>query len=156
VRPVEGRQPGPLAQRHVQRGDVGVAEERLGVLGDQVEVQVGQELHGAEPAGEALDDVDLGVGEHRLQVAGAALGAAGDIAVARLDAVGQLHPVAAGLPPFDPAEQVGAVLPGTGRRRHTDAAAFRQRPAEPARRDRHNRGSGSRRCGSGLASSSST
>jgi hypothetical protein len=41
--------------------------------GDHVEVQVRQQLHRAEPAGEALDDVDLGVGEHRLQVAGAPL-----------------------------------------------------------------------------------
>ena len=96
----------------MQGGDVGVATERLGVVGDQLEVEVGDQLHRPEPAGEALDHVDLGVGEHRLQVAGLGLGVAGDIGVAGLDAAGQLHPVAAGLPPLDPAQQVGPVLEG--------------------------------------------
>ena len=132
---VEGGQPGPLAQGDVQGGDVGVATERLGVVGDQREVEVGDQLHRPEPAGQALHHVDLGVGEHRLQVAGPRLGVAGDIGVAGLDAAGQLHPVAAGPPPLDPAQQVGAVLPGAGRRRHADAAPLGQPPAEPGRLD---------------------
>jgi hypothetical protein len=87
----------------VQGGDVGIAAEGLGVLGDQLEVEVGDQLHRPEPAGQALDHVDLGVGEHRLQVAGPPVGVAGDVVVAGPDAVGQLHPVAALLPPLDPA-----------------------------------------------------
>jgi hypothetical protein len=132
---VQGGQPGPLAQGDVQGGDVGVAAEGLGVLGDQLEVEVGDQLHRAEPAGQALDDIDLGVGEHRLEVAGPALGVPGHVAVAGLDAAGQLHPVAAGLPPLDPAQQVRAALPGAGRSGHADAAAVGQHVAEPGRLD---------------------
>src|SRR3712207_7220585 len=53
---------------------------------------------------------------------------AGDVGVAGLDAVGQLDPVAAGPPPLDPAQQVGAVLPGAGGGWHPDAAALGQKP----------------------------
>ena len=132
---VEGGQPGQLAQGDVQGGDVGVAQEGLGVLGDQLEVEVGDQLHRPEPAGQALDHVDLGVGEHRLQVASPALGVAGHVAVPGLDPVGQLHPVPPGLPPLDPPQQVRAALPGARRRRHADTAPVGQLPAEPGRLD---------------------
>ncbi len=105
------------------------------MLGDQLEVEVGDQLHRPEPAGQALDHVDLGVGEHRLQVASPALGVAGDVAVTGLDPVGQLHPVPPGLPPLDPPQQVRAALPGARRRRHADAAPVGQLPAEPGRLD---------------------
>ena len=70
---VEGREAGALADRHVQRGDVAVADERLRVRGDHVEVEVGDHLARAEAALQRLHDVDLGVGEERVQVVGAAL-----------------------------------------------------------------------------------
>ena len=60
---VEGREPGPLADRDVERRDVREADERLRVRGDRVEVEVRDHLRRAVAALEALDDVDLGVGE---------------------------------------------------------------------------------------------
>ena len=70
---VDRRHPGALADRDVERGEVRVADERLRVLGDEVEVEVRDRLRGAEPALERLDDVDLGIGEERVQVLAARL-----------------------------------------------------------------------------------
>ncbi len=63
-----------------------VADERLRVRGDQVEVEVGDHLRGAVAALERLHDVDLGIGEQRVQVVGAPLSVAGDVVVAIVDA----------------------------------------------------------------------
>ena len=67
---VERREARPLAQRDVCSAVMSrEADERLRVRGDEVEVEVGDELGRAVAALHALDDVDLGVGEHRHQVA---------------------------------------------------------------------------------------
>jgi hypothetical protein len=47
---------------------------------------VGEHLARSEPALERLHDVDLGIGEQRMQILGAALGVAGDVVVAIVDA----------------------------------------------------------------------
>ncbi len=65
---VDRRDAGALSNRDVQRREVRVADERLRVLGDEVEVEVRNRLRGAEPALQRLDDVDLGIGEERVEV----------------------------------------------------------------------------------------
>src|SRR6478735_7108464 len=47
--PVEGREAGALPDRHVQRSDVRVADKRLRVGGDEIEVEVGDHLARASP-----------------------------------------------------------------------------------------------------------
>jgi hypothetical protein len=58
-----------------------------------------------------VDDVDLGVGEERVQVVGALLGRARDEVVPSVDSRRQLDPVPLRFPPLDSAQEVGAVLP---------------------------------------------
>jgi hypothetical protein len=58
----------------MQGGDVGEADERLGVVRDGVEVEVRNRLRRAVAALQRLDDVHLGVGEERVQVGGAVFG----------------------------------------------------------------------------------
>src|SRR5581483_5142889 len=91
---VERREPGALADRHVQRGDVAVADERLRTLGEQLEVEVGEQLARAEAALQRLHDVDVGVGEERMQVLRALPRVAGDVVVARMHTRRELHAVA--------------------------------------------------------------
>jgi hypothetical protein len=100
---VDRRQPRALANRDVQRGDVGEPDERLRVLGDRLEVEVWDRLSRAEPALEHLHDVDLGIREVRIQVGGPLLGASGDVVVALPDSRRELHVVTARLPPLHPA-----------------------------------------------------
>src|SRR6476661_9775975 len=99
--PVEGGEAGPLPDRYVQRSDVRVADKRLRVGGDEVEVEMGDHLARAEPALERLDDVDFGIGEELMQVVGAAARDAGDVVVTRVATWRELHAVTAALPPLD-------------------------------------------------------
>ena len=111
----------------MQRGDVGVSDERLGVGSDEVEVEVGDHLARAEPALERLDNVHFRVGEERVQVVGAALRVAGDVLVTRVDVRGELHAVAAALPPLDAALDLRAHVVRAGERADADRATFRKR-----------------------------
>jgi hypothetical protein len=63
---VDRRNPRPLADRDMQRGDVRIADEGLGVLRDEVEVEERNRLCRAEASLECLDDVDLGICEERV------------------------------------------------------------------------------------------
>ena len=133
--PVDRRDSRPLADRHVQRGEIRVADERLRVLGDEVEVHVRDGLRRAEAALERLHDVHLGVGEECVQILAATARIPGDVVVAIPDAVGELHAVPASLPPLDAAEDVRAAVIGARGRGHADGAAVGKRPAEPRRCD---------------------
>ena len=82
---VERGEAGALADRDVERGDVGIADERLRVRGDDVEVEEGDRLRRSVAALHAVDDVDLRVGEERVQVVGALLGRACDEVVPSVD-----------------------------------------------------------------------
>ena len=119
-----------LADRDVQVRDVGVPHERLGVRRDQVVVEVRQQLHRAGAAPEHLDDVDLGVGEQRVEVGRPLLGGAGDVVVLGPDAVAELHAEAALLPPLHRSFDVAAVVVRATGRADADRAAGRQRGAE--------------------------
>ena len=70
----------------MERRQVRVADEGLRVGGDEVEVEVRDRLCGAEPTLQRLHDVDLGIGEERVQVLPAAARVAGDVVVAIPDA----------------------------------------------------------------------
>ena len=124
---VEGGESGSLPDRHVQRRDVGVADERLRARRDEVEVEVRDHLARAEAALEGLDDVDLRVGEEGVEVVGTAAGVAGDIVVPCVDARRELDPVAAALPPLDAALDLGAHVVRAGERADADRAAVLER-----------------------------
>jgi hypothetical protein len=70
-----------------------------------------------------VDDVDLRVGEKRVQVLGTLLGRACDEVVASVDPCGELDAVALRLPPLDAAEKVGTVLPRARGRGDADGSA---------------------------------
>ena len=135
ARAVERGETRLLPDRHVQVRDVGEPHERLRVRRDRAEIDVGQDLCGADAAPQALHDVDLGVGEHRVDVGAATLGRSRHVVVAVPHTFGELHPVASLLPPFLAPEDVAAVEVGTRRRRHPDRAAVGERRAEDGRAD---------------------
>ena len=97
----------------MERGDVRVAHERLGVLGDRVEVEVGNDLRGAVTATQELDNVDLGVGEQLVDVTCPSSGVASDEVIAGVDAVRELDAVAAFLVPADAAIDLGPLFERT-------------------------------------------
>ncbi len=97
--------------------------------------RMGDHLRRAVAALEALDDVNLGVGEEGVEVGGAVTGVPGDEVVTREDVLGQLDLVALRLPPLHAAEDVGAALVRAGRRGDADRAAVRERLAEEVGRD---------------------
>jgi hypothetical protein len=117
----------------VERRDVGEADERLRVRGDDLEVDERDRLRRAEPALETVDDVHLRVGEHRGEVGPAPGRVAGDVVVAVERPRRELDAVASRLPPLDAAQHVRAVDVGTGRRRDADRAAVGKRRREQGR-----------------------
>src|SRR6476469_798698 len=125
--PVEGGEAGTLPDRYVQRRDVRVADERLRVGGDEIEVEIGDHLARTEPALERLDDVHFGVGEERVQVVGPAARVAGDVVVTRVDTWRELHAVTAALPPLHAALDPRAHVVGAGERADADRAAVLKR-----------------------------
>ena len=127
---VERREPRPLTDRDVERGDVRVPDERLRVRGDRVKVEVWDRLGGAVAALEALDDVDLRVLEEGDEVRRAAARVTGDVVVPVEDAGRELHAVAVRLPPLDAAQDLGARVIRARRRGDADRPSGRQRLAE--------------------------
>ena len=107
----------------MERCDVGEADERLRVLRDHVVVEERYDLRGAVAAAQRLHDVDLGVREQRVEIAGARLRIAGEVVVLRVDAGAELDLVAALLPPADAAVDLGPVLERARRRGNPDRAA---------------------------------
>jgi hypothetical protein len=118
----------------VERRDIRVADERLGVLGDRVEVEVGNDLRGAVPATQELHDVDLGIGEQPGDVACPGSGIARDEVIAGVNAVGELDAVAAFLVPTDAAVDLGPLLERARRGCDADRPSGRKRARlhEPA------------------------
>ena len=119
----------------MERGDVRVADERLGVLGDEIEVEVRDRLRRAEAALERLHHVDLRIGEERVEILPAPPCVPRDVVVAIPDALGELHAVAARFPPLDAAQDVGPAVVRARGRGHADGAAVGKRLAEPCGRD---------------------
>jgi hypothetical protein len=77
-----------------------------------------------------VDDVDLRVGEERVQVVGPLLRRTGDEVVPRVDPGRELDLIPLRLPPFDAAKEVGAVLPRARGRRDADGPAVGERAGE--------------------------
>ena len=71
-----------------------------------------------------MDDVDLRVGEERVQVVGALLGWARDEVVPSVDTRRQLDAVTLRFPPLDSAKEIGAVLPRARGRGDADGPAI--------------------------------
>ena len=127
---VQRGEPCRLPDCDVQRGDVGIPDERLRVRADDVEVEVRNRLGRAEATLQALHDIDLGVSEESGEVGRAATRIAGDVVVTVEDAVGKLDPVALRLPPLDAAEDLRAPVVRARRRSDSDRATGRQRAAK--------------------------
>jgi hypothetical protein len=77
-----------------------------------------------------MDDVDLGIGEERVEVVAALLGRAGHVVVPPVDSRRQLDAVALILPPLDAPEKVRAVLPRARGSRDADRSAVRKGAGE--------------------------
>ncbi len=107
----------------------------FGLSRDEVEVEVWDRLRGSEPALQRLDNVDPRISEERVQVLPAPARIPGHVVVAIPDALGELDPVAARLPPLDTTEDVGTAVVGARRRGNTDRAARGERLPEPCGRD---------------------
>ena len=75
----------------VQHGDVAVADNPFGFLAEALEVQPVDDAHGAVAAAGAEDGADVGVVELLLQHRGTHVVAAGKLAVAVEQVVGQHH-----------------------------------------------------------------
>ena len=78
---MKGHQAGQPLDWIQQCRDVAVADERLGVTADKVKVQIGQCAGCAIATAQADDAGHIRIGEHRVQIGGALLIRAGEIAV---------------------------------------------------------------------------
>ena len=122
-----------LSEGRVHRGDVRVADERLGVRRDEVEVDVRDRLGRAVASLKRLDDVYLRVGEVGIQVGRTTFRGAGDVGVPCQDVVPELDAVALRRPPLDAAEDLRAVLVWACQRGDADRAAVGERRREDCR-----------------------
>jgi hypothetical protein len=77
-----------------------------------------------------VDDVDLRVGEERVQVGRALLGRACDEVVPGVDSRRELDAKPLRLPPVDTAQEIRAVLPRARGRRDADGRAVGERAGE--------------------------
>ncbi|MNF92901.1 hypothetical protein D3C84_755600 [compost metagenome] len=80
-RAVEGHETRVAADRQMQRGDVAIADEWLGVLAQQLEIDAIEQPRGTVSAAQANDRIDLGIHERGMQVIESHLVAAGQVAV---------------------------------------------------------------------------
>lgn len=65
---MEGQQPGMPVDRRMQRGDVAVADQRLGVAPDQFKVELVKQAHAAVAPTHAQDGVHGRIGKRCMQV----------------------------------------------------------------------------------------
>jgi hypothetical protein len=77
-----------------------------------------------------VDDVDLRVGEERVQVGGTLLGRARHEVVAGVDSGRELDAIPLRLPPLDASKEIRAVLPRACGRRDADGRAVGERAGE--------------------------
>ena len=105
---VEGRKAGALADRDVQGRDVAVADERLRVRGEQVEVEVGEHSLDPNPPCSDWTTSTSGSANSACRSSARRFGVAGDVVVAVVDAGPELDAVALRLPPLDAAVELRA------------------------------------------------
>ncbi|MNM72185.1 hypothetical protein D3C81_838730 [compost metagenome] len=96
----------------MQRGDVRVTEQHLGVGADAVVVQQRQQPRGTRATAHADDGLDLLVGEHGIQITGALGIGAGQMAVAGAIVLAGLHDQAQGFHRFARQLQTQALTAG--------------------------------------------
>ncbi len=134
--PVERHETRELSERQMQRRDVRVAHEDLGIAADQAVVDPVEQTLGAVAAAQAEDRGDLRIGEHRVQVRQTLLLRAREVPAPRADVRAELRLQAesreARRDVLDPpeVEHVG------GRRDEADRVAGLQRPRPDHRRGR--------------------
>ena len=112
---MEGDESGARVDRRVQRGDVAVAEQDLGVATNQVIVEARDDAGAAPAAADADNAADVAIREHRVDISGAVLVAAGEVAVAIEHMRADLHLEAEGLEGLADDVEVDAVVGGAGR-----------------------------------------
>ena len=113
-RAVEGDEPGVTADRQMQRGDVAVADKRLGVAAQQIEVDPVQQARRAVATAQTDDRVNFRVGERGMQVIEANVIAAGQVAVLFVDTGKHPQPVTPGAHPLHGFFGVQRTGPGRG------------------------------------------
>src|SRR5215467_11844436 len=96
--------------------------------GDLVEVELGEDLSRAAATAHTLDDIDLGVGEHRHEVSRPRLWIARRPISPLERSLGELDVISARFPPRDAALHVGVAVVGAGGAHDTDGASRRESP----------------------------
>ena len=120
---VEADRVRPGRDRQVQRGDIRVAAERLGVGRDDLAVQVADQPRAAVAALEADDAADVRVGEEGVEVGRPVFIAPGEVAMAIVDVFAETDGQPPGLEPGHGPQQLAAVLPRAGRGDEPDGIA---------------------------------
>jgi hypothetical protein len=83
-------QPGARMDRKQQRGNVAETDQRFGIGRDRIEIHQRQYPRRAPAAADAVNGVNLGVFEHRVEICGAILITPAKIAVAVIDVLAEL------------------------------------------------------------------
>ncbi|MNN73780.1 hypothetical protein D3C81_1899290 [compost metagenome] len=78
---MEGHETRVAADRQVQRGDIAIANEWLGILAQQLEIDAIQQPRGTVSAAQANNRIDLRVHERGVQVVESHIVAAGQVAI---------------------------------------------------------------------------
>ncbi|MNP20658.1 hypothetical protein D3C76_1132390 [compost metagenome] len=113
------------ADRQMQRGDVAVTDEWLGIVAQQLEIDALQQPGRAVTTAQTNDRIDLVVGERRMQVVESHLISARQVAVFLVDTGKHFQRVTPGAHPLH--GLIGIQRRGTGGCNNTNHALRRQR-----------------------------
>jgi hypothetical protein len=130
---VEGHQTHVTLDRHVERGDVAVADQGLRLAPDQVVVQRGQQARGPVAAAHAPDRIDRVVGEHRIEIVGPGRVGARQVPLALVHVLAGPHPEAEGFDGLRREADAVRLVGGRGGRDQPDGLARRE-PTGPDER----------------------
>ena len=121
---MKGHQAGQPLDGVKQRRDIAVADKRLGAAADQIEVEIRQGAGGAIAAAQADDAGHIRIGEHRVQIGGALLIRAGEIAVTPKQMAAGLGAKTEQLDGLDAGFNPVILVEGIRRRDHADGLAW--------------------------------
>ena len=126
----------PCGEREMKRGDVAEADQELGIGPDPIEIEMREDAGAAPAAAHRENGADLPVGEHRIEVGGALLVRAGEIAVAAQEMRGELGDQAHGADRRLDLRKIEGVGGEIGRLHEADCVTLPESEGLAARRQR--------------------
>ena len=135
--PVEGHEARLGVERHVERGDVAVAEQGLRIAAHGRKVEKRQESRGAVAAARAPDRVDAVVREHAVEIGGAGGIGAREVSVAIEEVGARPHAEPQRLERLDGEADVLGLVRRGGRGDEADGLSGRQPARAEQRHARH-------------------